>query len=852
MKRLMLILLALGLTPLSILAAKLAEVTHGSLLVPDLDGKKIEVPLDHTDVQADISGFIVRVDVTQKFVNPFDKRIEAVYVFPLPENAAVDRMTMKIGDRTIKGVIKKREEARNIYEQARRQGKTASLLEQERPNIFTQSVANILPGDTILVEISYVEVLDYEKGKYEFLFPMIVGPRYIPGEPTSRTGKGWAPDTDQVPDASRITPPVLKPGYRTGHDISIKVHLNAGVPVRDVACKSHPVQIARLSDSEMAIELENKAVIPNKDFILNYDVLGLDLETALLTHRTGKEGTFLLIVQPKMKYSRKEITPKEMVFVVDNSGSMRGEPIAKAKEAMRHAIRNMNPDDVFQIIRFSEAASSFSSYPLKNTAANRQKGVHFINQMHGSGGTRMIEGIKAALGYPEDPNRMRIVLFMTDGYIGNEQEIFRETEKLLGESRLFSFGVGSSVNHFLLDRMALIGRGAVQYVTLDENTDEAVARFYERIANPFLTDLAIDWGKARVEEVYPSKIPDLFSSQPLAVLGRFTNSGTFEIRLRGKIGEKEVAFPIEIALPKEQKENDVIQTLWARHKIKDLKLNDLAHSQKTVDRITEVALAYNLMTEYTSFVAVEEQVRTDESGNPTTVTVPIPMPEGVSYEGVFGEAAIIPASQPFFRSSLNGSPRKMYKATPNHQQSLVVTNGDATISTAYDQKPQPLGGFNAIQHAIKYPEKPLLAGIEGRVVVNVLISESGQVSRTQLLSSIHPDLDQAALEAIKSAKWNPTRQRGKPVATWVAVPVVFKIRGQQERRVANRTFVKRQKFWVEKSYRGQELVTLGENSNQLRALLEKHQTLKSILASLGPNVVFELNGRWYKVTRDRK
>nr|NIR51119.1 hypothetical protein [candidate division KSB1 bacterium]NIR72063.1 hypothetical protein [candidate division KSB1 bacterium]NIS26574.1 hypothetical protein [candidate division KSB1 bacterium]NIT73336.1 hypothetical protein [candidate division KSB1 bacterium]NIU27184.1 hypothetical protein [candidate division KSB1 bacterium] len=253
MKKLSLILTVMCLTSVSALFAG-EEVTTGTLIAPDVDGEKVAVPLKHTDVQADISGFIVRVDVTQTFVNPFDKRIEAVYVFPLPENAAVDRMQMKIGDRTIKGVIKRRAEARNIYEQARREGKTASLLEQERPNIFTQSVANILPQDTILVEISYVEVLQYEKGQYEFVFPMIVGPRYIPGEPkTESGGTGWAPDTDRVPDASRITPPVLKPGQRTGHDISVKVHLNAGVPVQNLTCKSHPVVIDKIGETEMTV-----------------------------------------------------------------------------------------------------------------------------------------------------------------------------------------------------------------------------------------------------------------------------------------------------------------------------------------------------------------------------------------------------------------------------------------------------------------------------------------------------------------------------------------------------------------------------------------------------------------------
>ena len=821
------------------------EVTHGTLIAPDVNGKKIEIPLEHTDVEARISGFVVRVDVTQKFVNPFDQRIEAVYVFPLPENAAVARMTMKIGDRTIKGVIKKREEARKLYEQARSAGQTASLLEQERPNIFTQSVANILPGDTILVEISYVDILDYEAGQYEFVFPMVVGPRYIPGTPTSKGGTGWAPDTDRVPDASRITPPVLKPGQRTGHDISIRVFLNAGVPVRDLRSKSHPVDVREISDSEKEIRLQEREVIPNKDFILSYKVAGPKLETALLTHRVGKEGYFLLILQPKQSYRNDEIRPKEMVFVVDNSGSMQGEPIAKAKEAMRHAIRNLNPNDLFQIIRFSESASSFSSYPLPNTPANREKALHFINQMHGSGGTRMIEGIKAALDYPADPKLLRIVLFMTDGYIGNEHEIFREIDQRLGSARLFSFGVGSAVNRFLLDRMALIGRGAVQYVTLDENTDAAVRQFYDRVANPFLTDVTIDWGRAEVEEVYPSRIPDLFSSQPLALVGRYRNSGTFAITLKGKIGTREVALPVKITLPETNEAHDVLATLWARRKIKDLKLNDLERTRETVERITEVALAYRLMTEYTSFVAVEEQVRTDETGQPVTVAVPVSMPAGVSYSGVFGEAAGAPGVSyklaPGYQS-LNGARSTTARAPIQAMRIPPGVTSEARLTLP--ELPEPEGSIAAIQQNARYPEPARLAGLEGRVIVEALVGRNGKVQKTRVLRSVHPDLDRAAVAAVRKTRWTRSAE-----AAWVAVPVVFKApEVTAEKIVANRTFVKRGEFWVEKHYQGEAYVVLKGGSAAFQHLLGQEVTVRQIFKHLGPNVVFEHGGRWYRVS----
>jgi Ca-activated chloride channel family protein len=828
------------------------EPTEGSLVTVDAEGKKIEVPLEHTDVQADISGFIARVDVSQKFVNPFDKRIEAIYVFPLPQDAAVDRMVMKIGDRTIKGVIKKREEARAIYERARAEGKTASLLEQERPNIFTQSVANILPGDTILVNISYVEVMEYEKGEYEFVFPMVVGPRYIPGAPLPKnpSGTGWSPDTDKVPDASRITPPVLPPGMRTGHDISVTVHLDAGVPVQEITCTSHPVVLDTLSQSEMTITLAKKDVIPNKDFILNYNVLGEELEMALLSHRVEDVGYFLLIIQPKMVFTDSDITPKEMVFVVDNSGSMRGEPIGKAKEAMRHCIRNMNVDDTFQIIKFSEAASSFSPHPLSNTSANRQQGLHFINEMHGSGGTRMIEGIKAALGFTPDLEKLRTVLFMTDGYIGNESEILTEIQNLLGTSRLFSFGVGSSVNRYLLERMAEVGRGAVQYVSLDENTDEAVGTFYDRIAKPYLTDISIDWGRAGIRDTYPSRIPDLFSAQPVVVLGRYEKSGVFEIEVEGSIRNTTVVFPLIVELPEHDPEHDVIKSLWARHKIKDLTLRDIHLSEEIEEMITNTALEFNLISQYTAFVAVEEQVRVDEIGNPVVVNVPVPMPDGVSYEGVFGGSQ--PAKR--FASGSESMNMKMggrvsYMMSIEEAPSPGITE-DLFIHARTDEgRASPEGGYLAIQNSLVYPEDELIAGIEGTVTVQVRIDKNGDAGGTKIVGSLHPNLDKAAIAAVKSVRWKPAMKNGHPFESQVSVPVRFEIAEKwEERRIGGKVFVHRGKFWVENTYQGEKMNGIRYDSRRFKEFVGDTEGLRFFFDALGPNVVLQWKGIWYKVS----
>ncbi len=378
------------------MSVKAQQVTQGGLEAVGAGGKSLGAcPLKHTDVQAEISGFLSRVKVTQEFENNFTEKIEAVYVFPLPQNAAIDDMTMRIGERTVRGKITKREEAREIYEAAKSNGQIASLLDQERPNIFTQAVANILPNEKIIIEISYVETLKYEDGAYQFVFPMVVGPRYIPGGATGKQGGGFAPDTTQVPDASKITPMPAK--ERAGHDISISVRLDAGVPVENVQSKSHEIESAMLSASGYNVKLKNEKTIPNKDFVLRYDVSGKRIEDAVLTHRGGQGGYFTLILQPPGETRAQDATPKEIVFVLDTSGSMSGFPIEKAKEAMRLALDGLNPQDTFNLITFSGDTHVLFEKPVSATKENLTKAQAFLQSRQGGGGTEMMKAIKAAL-----------------------------------------------------------------------------------------------------------------------------------------------------------------------------------------------------------------------------------------------------------------------------------------------------------------------------------------------------------------------------------------------------------------------------------------------------------------------
>jgi Ca-activated chloride channel family protein len=617
------------------LSAAPDRVTCGSLTTP-----KGICPLKHTDVKARISGPLARVTVTQEFENPFQEKIEAVYAFPLPPDSAVDDMTMLVGDRTIRGTIKPREEARKIYDDARRSGRVAGLLDQERPNIFTQAVANIMPGAQVKIVISYVETVPYEEGSYAFNFPMVVAPRYIPGAPTGKQAGGWAPDTDQVPDASRVTPQVTPEGTRAGHDISVEVSIDAGVPIDSLASKTHEVVIDRPDSRQAEVRLRDKAVIPNKDFILKYAVAGQSVEDAVLTHRKGADGFFTLLLAPPPRVAADEVTPKELVFLLDTSGSMSGAPITKAKEAMQAALDTLNPRDTFNLITFSGATQILFPKPVPATAENLRQAREFLASRYGSGGTEMMQAIRAALDPSDQQGHVRVVCFMTDGEVGNDHEIIAEVQKH-PNARVFAFGIGSSVNHYLLDNVAKYGRGEVEYVGLKDDGSAAARRFAERVRSPLLTDISIDWGGLAVTELYPSRIPDVFAAKPIAIAGRYTAPGAGVIRLRGKISGRDFSREIRVALPASQVENDVLATLWARRKVDDLTSQDLNGLQYGTprsdlkDQIVKLGLTYRLMTPFTSFVAVEEKVVT-EGGAPKRVEVPVEMPEGMSYEGVFG------------------------------------------------------------------------------------------------------------------------------------------------------------------------------------------------------------------------
>jgi Ca-activated chloride channel family protein len=567
-------------------------------------GDHAAFPLKRTNVAAQVTGSVVSATVTQTFTNPSKERIEAVYVFALPEHAAVDDMEMDIGTRVIKADLRKRDAARAAYQQAVAEGRQAALLEQERPNLFTFSVGNIDPGADIDVRLHYFEEATYDHGTYELVFPTTVGPRFNPAS---------------VTDAARISPPYAT---RSGATLGIAVRLDAGVEIERAWSAWHEVDVARPSETRADVKLKSQNEVPNRDFVLRWRLVAQSCRTAFFAYK----GYLSMFLEPRHDVPDAEIAPRELFFLLDTSGSMFGSPLETVVSAVKKAIVTLRPSDTFQIIDFADTASSFAHHPLLATPQARARGMAYLDHLRASGGTNQLAGIHAALTAEGDPNRVRFVVFMTDGYIGNEREVIDLTRKEIGRARIFSFGVGSAVNRYLLDEVAIAGRGKAEYLGPHEDPTTLVDRFYQRIGKPYLTDVSIDWGTMAVSEVEPSSVPDVSAFEPLVVRARYTGSPTGTIVVRGNIAGRPYEQSFNVALDDADPERSPIERLWARARISGLERAEHWRGSQA-DAITTLALTHRLVTAYTSFVAVDSLV-TGEAAT-KTIAQPSEAPLGV-------------------------------------------------------------------------------------------------------------------------------------------------------------------------------------------------------------------------------
>jgi Ca-activated chloride channel homolog len=616
--------------------ARPGEAQQGSLLLKSGDGS-FAVPVLDTDVTIDVAGIVARARVEQHFRNPSDDWQEGIYVFPLPENAAVDHMKMKIGDRIVEADVKEKAAAKAAYEQAKSGGQRAALVEQERPNLFTTSVANIPPHGEITIDIEYQQTLRYDGGRFGLRFPMVVGPRYIPGQPTAKSGSGWAADTDRVADASRITPPVVKPqeGKAPINPVHLKVTLDAGVPLAEIASPYHAVKVQRPNSHSAEIELADGAVPANKDFELSWTPVPTAAPQAALFTEAGRDKTYgLLMLLPPTAATPSARLPREVIYVIDTSGSMTGPSLAQAKEALGMAIARLSADDRFNVIEFNSYAAS--SFPEARPASsdNLDQARAFIDGLRAQGGTEMAAALNLALNGNDDSGRVRQVVFLTDGSVGNEDELFKLIEAKLGDSRLFTVGIGSAPNSWFMTKAAQAGRGTFTYIGRIEEVKEKMAALFAKLEAPVVKGVRIDWpGQA---ESWPERVPDLYLGEPVQVSFALDKTVTGAVKVSGLRGA--APWTTNLTLDKAEA-GQGLGVLWARDKIESLvdRLRQGASEDDIKPLVVAVAIEHHLASKYTSLVAVDKTPVRPADADLKGGAMPTNLPEGWNYGAVFGE-----------------------------------------------------------------------------------------------------------------------------------------------------------------------------------------------------------------------
>jgi Ca-activated chloride channel family protein len=601
------------------------------------DPKVDRLPLKSTGAEVHIAGTIAQVQVTQVYQNQGDSVLEAIYIFPLSTKAAIYRMRMTVGERVIEAKIKKRQEARQDYEKARREGRTASLLEQQRPNVFQMNVANILPGDEIKVEIQYTELLVPTDRTYEFVYPTVVGPRY------SETKKEGAADTERW-----VENPYTRQGEKPTYTFSLGASIHSGIPISKVSSPSHEVVVEYDGEKTAHVGLKDEKDGGNRDFVLRYRLSGDKIESGLLLYPGKEENFFLLMMEPPERIEQKDIVPREYIFILDVSGSMHGFPLNITKQLMRDLLSNMRRIDHFNILLFSGGSAVLSERSLPATNSNIDRGIEFVTNQRGGGGTRLLPAMKRALALPHEEGTSRIVVVATDGYVSVEKETFELIRRSLGEANLFAFGIGSGVNRFLIEGMARAGMGEPFVILKPEAAKKKAEKFRKYISSPVMQGITVSFDGFDAYDVEPQatapsaalgvlRVPDLFAERPVVLFGKYRGKPRGKIVVSGHVPGEKLHGQMPLAEANISSDNGALRYLWARHKI--LRLSDMnklvGKDDSRVKQVTELGLKYSLMTEYTSFVAVDTVVRAD-GAKTRTVRQPLPLPQGVSDMAVGG------------------------------------------------------------------------------------------------------------------------------------------------------------------------------------------------------------------------
>lgn len=587
--------------------------------IPGIDDEVEMMPVKDISADVHISGTIADVIIEQTFENTGTEPIEATYVFPGSTNAAIYSLEMVIGDRVIKAEIAEREEARRTYKSAKKAGKRASLLEQNRPNVFEMNVANIMPNDVIKTRLRYTEMIEPTDGKYQFVFPTTVGPRYSTDlEASARESDQW------------VSNPYLHSGISAPYSFKIDVKLSTGLPIQDIRSTSHDVNVNFTKSDECSVTLTNLQE-GNRDFMLEYFLKGKQINTGILVHKDTAENFFTLMVQPPEIVKEEEIPNREYVFVIDVSGSMDGYPIRTAKELMNNLLSSLKPTDLFNITLFEYGSKSVFSKSVPCTPSNISKALSLMMKQQGSGGTNLYAALNKAIKAEPAENYSRSMVVVTDGYISAERDVFELIKKNLGETNVYAFGIGTAVNRYLIEGIAKAGMGEHYVVERKGLAKSKAQEFMEYINRPALTNISIDYGSNLVREVWPKSIPDVLPNRPIIVHGKYVGEFDGEVTLSGDYGYGRYETKLALASDEDQN-NPALKYLWARTAISELVDYNIPRVDE-IEKVKKLGLKYSLLTEYTSFVAVDN-MEVNSKKNLAKVKQPIPLPAGVSDNAV--------------------------------------------------------------------------------------------------------------------------------------------------------------------------------------------------------------------------
>ncbi len=613
-----------------------AEVRAGALLLEAAGGMR-PAPTVSTDVEVRVTGLLARTRVVQRFRNPTAEWVEGVYVFPLPERSAVDALRMVVGERVLEGEIQTRAEAKATYQKARAEGRKATLLEQERPNIFTTSVANLGPGEEVEVAIEYQEELRYDAGVFSLRFPMVVGPRYIPGSVAVAGfgGTGWAQNTEQVPDAARVTPPVASSASERSHPATIRVELDAGFRLREIASPSHAVRVSAQAEDRYVVTLAEGPVPADSDFVLSWSPKVGEAPGAALFHeeREGESYVLLMVMPPEAQAAERARLPRETIFVVDTSGSMHGESIVQARAALGLALERLNPSDFFNVIAFANQPKRLFSESQPADPPSLARAKAWVQGLDANGGTELLPALRAALSGDAERSSVRQIVFITDGAVANEEALFAFIRANLGRSRLFTIGIGSAPNSHFMTKAAAFGRGTFSYIGSPSEVQSKMGALFAKLESPVLHDLEVSWD-ARGAEAWPNRLPDLYLGEPVVVAARL-RSREGNVVLKGRRGDED--FVIDLSLEGGASENGVA-SFWARRKVAALMatLHEGAAMGDVKQAVAELGLRHHLVTRWTSLVAVDVTPTAPPDVELETRPVPTLLPKGWSLRHLFG------------------------------------------------------------------------------------------------------------------------------------------------------------------------------------------------------------------------